>query len=82
MQTSIVRIGNWQGLRIPKGIVQACNIVDKVELTVQEGRLVIEPANQPRRGWAEAAQLMAERGEDALLDEPAATAFDAGEWEW
>ena len=77
-----MRIGNSQGLRIPKGILQACNLIDKVELTVEAGRLVIEPAKQPREGWAEAAQVMAERGDDALLDEPDLTEFDAGEWEW
>ncbi|HEU0167318.1 MAG TPA: AbrB/MazE/SpoVT family DNA-binding domain-containing protein [Chloroflexota bacterium] len=82
MQTKLVPIGNSQGLRIPKGILQACNIVDKVELTVQDGRLVVEPARQPRQGWAEAAALMASRGEDTLLDEPTATEFDASDWEW
>jgi hypothetical protein len=35
-----------------------------------------------RQRWAEAAQEMARRGDDALLDPPIATAFDEDEWTW
>jgi len=37
---------------------------------------------QPRAGWAEQFRLMAERGDDKLLDEPVPTAWDETEWEW
>ncbi len=43
---------------------------------------LIEPVSAPRAGWAEAAQKMRERGEDALLDNPVPTKFDETEWEW
>jgi hypothetical protein len=35
-----------------------------------------------RQGWEEAAQEMARRGDDVLLDPPTATAFDEDEWTW
>jgi len=39
------------------------------------GRLVIRPAFHPRAGWEAQCRLMAERGDDELLDPEA-------EWEW
>lgn len=82
MRANIVRIGNSQGLRIPKALLEACGIRDRVDLSVEEGRLVVRPVRSLREGWAEAAHAMAERGEDQLLDDETATAFDETEWEW
>jgi hypothetical protein len=56
--------------------------VEEVELEVRDGAIVISPGEQPRRGWAEAAQALAAEGGDRLLDEPLPTEFDATEWEW
>lgn len=82
MRATIVRIGNSQGLRIPKAILDACGIRDQVDLSVQEGRLVVEPLRHVREGWAEAAQTMHESGDDALLDKTTPTEFDETSWEW
>lgn len=82
MRASIVRIGNSRGLRIPKPLLEACGIGDMVDLIVEEGRLIVQPARQAREGWAEAARSMAERGEDVPLDPETSTAFDEAEWEW
>ena len=81
-RANIVRIGNSRGLRIPKAVLEACGIRDAVELTVEAGRLVVQPVKSARAGWAEAARAMAERGEDHLLDPEVPTAFDEKEWEW
>jgi hypothetical protein len=35
-----------------------------------------------RSGWADAAQLMRDRGDDRLLDEQIRTSFDDEEWRW
>jgi hypothetical protein len=40
------------------------------------------PAPRVRQGWAEAAQEMATRGDDALIDQAAPPAFDEEEWAW
>ena len=82
MRTNVVRIGNSRGVRIPKSILAACGIEDAVDLTVADGKVVLAPAPRVRQGWAEAAQEMAARGDDALLDPPTTTAFDEDEWEW
>jgi antitoxin MazE len=83
MKTRIVRIGNSQGIRIPRPLLEQTGLSGEVEISVQEGTLVIKPAAGPRAGWAAAFQAMAKRGDDALLDEePLATAWDEEEWEW
>lgn len=82
MRAKIVRIGNSQGLRIPKVLLEACGIGRAVDLSVEEGRLVVRPVRSVREGWAEAAHAMAGRGEDQLLDPETATAFDESKWEW
>lgn len=82
MRTSVVRIGNSRGVRIPKSILAACGIEDAVDLTVADGKVVLTPAPRVRQGWAEAAQEMADRGDDTLIDPPTMTAFDEDEWEW
>jgi antitoxin MazE len=84
MKTRIVRIGNSQGIRIPKSLLEQTGLQGEVEITAQEDSLVIRPARKPRAGWAEAFREMARRGDDALLDDvsPILSEWDAEEWEW
>ncbi|MBM2810633.1 MAG: SpoVT/AbrB protein [Chloroflexi bacterium] len=82
MRARIVQIGNSRGLRIPKTLLEECGITESVDLTVDKGRLIVEPVRNPREGWAEAARLMADRGEDHLLDAETPTDFDETEWKW
>ncbi|MBI4493487.1 MAG: AbrB/MazE/SpoVT family DNA-binding domain-containing protein [Chloroflexi bacterium] len=82
MRASIVRIGNSRGLRIPRTLLEECGIRDTVELSVENGRLIVQPVRSVREGWAQAAHAMAERGEDRLLDPETPTDFDETEWEW
>jgi antitoxin MazE len=84
MKTRIVRIGNSQGIRIPKPLLEQTGLSGEVDLSVRSASLVIRPARRPRTGWAAAFREMAKRGDDALLDEgaPLLTAWDEDEWEW
>lgn len=82
VRASIVRIGNSRGLRIPKALLEECGIQDAVELSVQEGRLIVQPVRRVREGWTAAARAMAERGDDRLFDPETPTVFDDTEWEW
>jgi antitoxin MazE len=82
MRAHIVRIGNSRGLRIPKTLLEACGIRDSVDLSIENGRLIVKPIQKVREGWAAAAQQMAERGDDVLLDPEVPTSFDGDEWEW
>jgi antitoxin MazE len=82
MRASVIRIGNSRGVRIPKSILAACGIEDAVEMSVDEGRIVLSAPRVVRLGWAEAAQEMARHGDDVLLDPLPSTIFDEEEWEW
>jgi antitoxin MazE len=84
MRARIVRIGNSQGIRIPKPVIEQAGLKGEVEISVQDNSLVIRPMRKPRAGWAGAFQEMAQRGEDALLDNraPPLTRWDEDEWEW
>jgi antitoxin MazE len=84
MKAAVVRIGNSRGVRIPKALLEQCRFRDTVELEVEDGRLVIRPAEQVRSGWDEAFRRMADKGDDALLDRDslAPTRWDESEWEW
>lgn len=81
-RTHIVRIGNSQGIRVPKVLLEHAQLADEVELHAEPGRLVVRAARGPRAGWAEAAKAMRARDDDRLLDGTTATRFDEDEWEW
>jgi antitoxin MazE len=81
-KTRIVRIGNSQGIRVPRALLEQAGLPEEVELLAQPGRLTIRAARRPRAGWAEAARAMHERGDDVLLDPTTTTRFEQGEWTW
>ena len=82
MKTRIVRIGNSQGIRIPKPLLEQAGLPEEVNLRAEAGRIVITPAAVPRSGWAEAAAAAHANADDTLLDAPTSTRFDREEWTW
>lgn len=68
MKTRIIRIGNSQGIRIPKLYLQQTGLVEEVELEVRDSRIIISSTAQPRQGWAKAFNAMAAQQDDKLLD--------------
>ena len=79
--TRIVRIGNSRGIRVPKALLDVANLPEEIVLDAEAGRLVVTAVRATRAGWAEAAQRMHEAGDDQILDQPSANAFDDEEWE-
>ena len=84
MKARIVKIGNSQGIRIPKLLLERSNLAEEVELEAQDNQIVIRSAKQPRQDWEVAFRSMAEHGDDELLDENllAQTRWDEDEWQW
>jgi len=82
VKTRIVRIGNSQGIRLPKLLLEQAQLPVDVEVRAEPGRLLVRAAQGPRDGWAEAARAMRARHQDGLLDEPTRTAFEVEEWAW
>ena len=84
MKARIVKIGNSQGVRIPKLLLERSNLAEEVELEAEDNRIIIRSAKQPRQDWENAFRAMAERGDDELLDKGlvAQTQWDEDEWRW
>ena len=84
LKTRIIKIGNSQGIRIPKMLLDQVGLGEDVELEAQHDRIVIRPARRPRDGWDEQFKAMAEHGDDQLLDGEALhlSTWDADEWTW
>ena len=86
VKTRIVKIGNSQGVRIPKAILEQAGLEEQgeVELEVGERQIVIRPAGHPRAGWRGQFEEMARQGDDRLLDLDLASLseWDDSEWEW
>jgi antitoxin MazE len=82
IRTRIVKIGNSQGIRIPKPLLEQSGIHSEVEIEVQGDHLMIRTAPRLRHGWDEAFAKMADRHDDILVDEINPTDWDQVEWEW
>jgi len=84
MRVRIVKIGNSQGIRIPKPLLDQTGITDDVELEVQKTHIIIRPFTNPRSGWDNAFKAMAGNGDDALLDgnDNISHSWDEEEWQW
>jgi len=83
MKTSLVRIGNSRGIRIPKAIIEQCGFRDRLEMTVRGRTLVVAGARRARQGWEEAFARGAPAGEDeTLMPDALATSWDEAEWRW
>lgn len=82
IRARIVKIGNSQGIRIPKLLLEQSGIREEVEIALEDGDLVLRAAPQPRQGWAAAFATMAAQGNDRLLDETTPSEWDDQEWDW
>jgi len=84
MKARIVKIGNSQGIRIPKLLLERSNLAEEVELEALDNQIIIRSARQPRQDWEHAFRTMGERGDDELLDGKVLipSRFDDNEWQW
>ena len=82
IRTHIIKIGNSQGIRIPKTLLEQSGIQTEVEIGIEGDHLTIRPLQQLRNGWDEAFAIMAAQKDDVLLDEVNPMDWDQTEWEW
>lgn len=69
MKTSIRKMGNSQGVLIPKPfLAQAGLDMGEVDIEVENNAIVIRaPAKKVREGWAEASKAIAAANDDRLV---------------
>ena len=83
MRARVIKIGNSQGLRIPKPILEQTGIMDDVEIEVEKNQIIIRPVKNPREGWDDALKMMGRKGDDEpIIDDGTANLWDDGQWQW
>lgn len=82
MKTSIIRIGNSRGVRIPKALLEQSGLSDEVEMTVRDGALILSNPTTSRQGWEEAFAKGVCQGQDIPLHPQAGSVWDEDEWSW
>jgi antitoxin MazE len=67
-QVTIRRIGNSQGIVIPKPLLAQIGLEGHADMTIERDALVLRrPAKPTRAGWAAAARKIAESADDSLV---------------
>jgi antitoxin MazE len=84
LKARIIRIGNSQGIRIPKILLTQAGLSGEVEIEASPGQIVIKPIADPREGWEEDAREMVANGDEKVWDDDmvSLTKWDEEEWEW
>ena len=85
MKTQIVKIGNSQGIRIPKIILEESRISSEVEMIAEHEQIIIRSVRKVRSGWEDAFRTMSINNDDKLFDEKdlsSQSSWDEEEWEW
>ncbi len=85
MKTKLIRIGNSQGVRIPKPLIEESGITEEIEMTLRDNEIVIRSAGKIRKDWEASFKKMAEQGDDSLIDHEEVeqpSDWDESEWTW
>ena len=68
MEVAIRKMGNSQGVLIPKPFLVQVGFEDAADMQVKNGVIEIRPIKRhPREGWAKDSQLIAALGDDQLV---------------
>ncbi len=82
MKAQIIQIGNSQGIRIPKMMLEETRLSGEVELEVHADGLLIRSVQKPRSTWDETFRSLTDRDDDQPIQAAPATRFEAKEWKW
>jgi antitoxin MazE len=78
MEVAIRKMGNSQGVLIPKPILAQLGLQGAADLQVRNGVIEIRAIRRnPREGWAADARRLAQHGDDALVWPELVNAADA-----
>jgi antitoxin MazE len=83
MQVKIIRIGNSQGIRIPKSMLEQVGLSGVADLAVEDGKIVLQPPQKhPRAGWDEAFAGSSQELSEEDRDWIEADLTDDKDWTW
>ena len=81
MKAQIIRIGNSQGVRIPKTLIEDGKLSGEVELELHEDGILIRSLQKPRANWEAAFKTISDGEDDQTIGETR-TSFEQKEWQW
>ena len=82
MRVPVRRIGNSQGIIIPKALLTQLGVADEIDMEASKESIVLrKPQRLVRAGWAEEARKIVASGEDSLVWPEFANEADS-ELEW
>ncbi len=82
MKAQIIQIGNSQGIRIPKILLEETGISGEVELTSTPEGILIRNVKKPRGDWDAVFKKLSDSDDDQTLDESLRGEFETKEWQW
>jgi antitoxin MazE len=85
MKTKLIRIGNSQGVRIPKPIIEEIGLSEEIEMILKDNQIILRSSEQTRKGWEQSFEKMARDNDDNLLDKEtveSSSQWDETEWTW
>ncbi|ASK26550.1 AbrB/MazE/SpoVT family DNA-binding domain-containing protein [Neisseria chenwenguii] len=80
MLINLRKMGNSQGLILPKSIIRQLDFGDSLEMQIADGKVILSKPAAVRTGWAEAAAAIAAEAPDTEWTDLANEAD--GEWQW
>ncbi len=81
MKAQIIRIGNSQGIRIPKTLLEDGKLRGEVELELHEDGILIRSLQKPRANWDASFTAIAEVDDDQQVS-TTPTEFEKKGWQW
>ena len=81
MKAQIIRIGNSQGIRIPKTLIEDGKLSGEVELELHEDGILIRSLQKPRANWDARFKTASEADDDQPTGDTR-TSFENKEWQW
>ncbi len=89
MLTTMRQIGNSRGVLIPAAFLQSCQIENQVDLSLQDGTIIIKPFKKtPREGWFGQVEIAGKSTAAGLREEADSHSWthaplaDDSEWQW
>jgi len=85
MKTKLIRIGNSQGVRIPKPLIEESGLSGEIEMVLRDNEIILRSVEETRKNWDQSFEEMARKGDDQLLDQEEVERpgeWDQTEWTW
>jgi antitoxin MazE len=82
METNIINVGNSKGIIIPAKLLKMIGLGNVVNVDIEEGKLIISPANKPREGWEDILKNEIEKNGPAKSLAPDFFEDENEDWTW